>query len=480
VKWVLSAVVLLGVLTGFSPFATAAENAPDSGKKTLIMGTSADYPPYENVDAKNGGEIVGMDIDLARQIADKLGFELQISSMDFNGLIAALQTGRVDFVMSAMSATEERRKNVDFSDIYYIARNTIVSNQNHNYTTLEQLADKRIGVQLGSTQEAVVAELAGAQIKKLNKIPDLIQELKSGRLDAAIVEDAVALGYTSANPDLRFNMIPSGSSDEGYAIAFPKGSPLVSDFNRALAEMEQSGDKDAIVNKWFNTGTKDVSSSLNLDFSILKDYVPYMLRGIYVTLLFTLVSALFGFIWGTVLSMFKLSSIRPLKWFANVYTSIFRGTPLLLQLLLIYLAIPQLFNYQISPLLAAGLAFGLNSAAYLSETIRGGIIAVDRGQREAALALGLSEKTTMMSIVLPQAFKNILPALVNECVALVKESSLVSVIGVADILRRANVIQATEFRAFEPLLFAGLIYYVLVLILTSFAGLLERRLRRSD
>ncbi|WP_346768761.1 ABC transporter permease subunit [Paenibacillus sp. HB172176] len=101
------------------------------------------------------------------------------------------------------------------------------------------------------------------------------------------------------------------------------------------------------------------------------------------TLLFTLVSALFGFVWGTVLSLFKISGMRPLEWFATVYTSIFRGTPLLLQLFLIYHATPQLFRY-ISPLMAAGLAFGLNSAAYLSETIRGGIMAVDRGQREAA------------------------------------------------------------------------------------------------
>lgn len=219
---------------------------------------------------------------------------------------------------------------------------------------------------------------------------------------------------------------------------------------------------------------------LNLDFSILKGYMPYILKGVYVTLLFTFVSALFGFVWGTILSLFKISGIKPLEWFATAYTSIFRGTPLLLQLFLIYYATPQLFNYDISPLLAAGLAFGLNSAAYLSETIRGGIMAVDKGQREAAMALGVPYWTMMFKIILPQAIRTILPALVNECVALLKESSLVSVIGVQDIMRRAGVVQATEFRALEALLFAGAIYYVLVLILTSFAHLLERRLRRSD
>ncbi|BBH23470.1 arginine ABC transporter permease [Paenibacillus baekrokdamisoli] len=219
---------------------------------------------------------------------------------------------------------------------------------------------------------------------------------------------------------------------------------------------------------------------MNLDFSVLNGYIPYILKGITITLLFTLVSALFGFIWGTILSLFKISHIRPLRWFANVYTSIFRGTPLLLQLVLIYYATPQLFQYDISPLMAAGLAFGLNSAAYLSETIRGGIQSVDKGQREAAMSLGIPYKTMMVSIILPQAVKNILPALVNECISLLKESSLVSVIGVEDLMRRANVVGSDTFKYFEPLVFVGAVYYVLVLILTFVTQILERRMRRSD
>lgn len=450
-------------------------------KGTLIMGTSPDYPPYENVDAKNGGEIVGMDIDIARTICAQLGYKLEISSMDFGGLIAALQTGRVDFVMSAMSATDERKQSVDFSSLYYVARNTIVSSSKDRLETTDDLSGKRVGTQLGSTQDEFAKTLKYVEIKALNRIPDLIQELKAGRIDAAIVEDAVAVDMTSANPDLAMSFLPAGSSSDGYAIAFPKGSKLVGDFDQVLSEMKDSGQIDAITDKWFATDDADEGQPwLNLDFSILKGYVPYMLKGVYVTLLFTLVSALFGFVWGTVLSLFKISGMRPLEWFATVYTSIFRGTPLLLQLFLIYYATPQLFKYDISPLMAAGLAFGLNSAAYLSETIRGGIMAVDRGQREAALSLGLPYRTMMVSIILPQALRTILPSLVNECVALLKESSLVSVIGVQDIMRRANVVQATEFRALEALLFAGAIYYVLVLVLTSLAHLLERRLRRSD
>ncbi|MGM0883468.1 MAG: ABC transporter substrate-binding protein/permease [Bacillota bacterium] len=460
--------------------AASAADAPAEGqKKKLVMGTSADYPPYESVDAKNNGEIIGLDIDIAKYITSQLGYELEIANMDFNGLIAALQTGRVDFVMSAMSATDERRQNVDFSDIYYAARNTIVSKKSAPLESAESLAGKRVGAQLGSTQDLYAETIEGAELKKLNKIPDLIQELNSGRIDAAIVEDAVAVEMTNANPGLTMHFLPADSAENGYAIAFPKESALVNDFNGVLAEMAENGKLEEITQKWFSD-EKEQSNLLNIDFSVLQGYIPFLLKGVYVTLLFTLVSAIFGLVWGTILSLFKISGMKPLEWFATAYTSVFRGTPLLVQLTIIYYATPQLFNYEIPALMAAGLAFGLNSAAYLSETIRGGILAVDKGQREAAIALGVPYRKMMTRIIFPQALRNILPALVNECVALLKESSLVSVIGVTDLMRRADVVRSIEFRSLEVLLFIAAIYYVLVLILTSFARKLERRLRRSD
>lgn len=217
-----------------------------------------------------------------------------------------------------------------------------------------------------------------------------------------------------------------------------------------------------------------------LDFSKIADKSTYILGGIIDTLQFTLLSAVVGLLLGTVLALFKISNNRPLKWFSVFYTSIFRGTPLILQLTLIYFSVPQLFNYDISPLMAGVIAFGLNSAAYTSETIRGGILAVDRGQREAALSLGIPYRKMMLDIIFPQALKNIMPAMVNEGINLLKDSALVSTIGVTDVLRRANIVAAEKFIYFEPLLLAGIIYYVMVMSLTWAARGFERRLRRSD
>jgi polar amino acid transport system permease protein len=205
-----------------------------------------------------------------------------------------------------------------------------------------------------------------------------------------------------------------------------------------------------------------------------------MLEGIWVTLKFVIVALLFGFILGTILALFKISHIKPLNWFAIAYTSIFRGTPLILQLMIFYFAIPQLTGYDISPFLAAILAFGLNSAAYISEIIRAGIKAVDKGQTEAAMALGVPYKMMMKDIILPQAFKNILPALMNEVITLTKESALVSTISVLDLMRRAQVVGADIYRNFEPLLFVGLIYWIMVVGLSTIGKMLERRLNISD
>ena len=213
-----------------------------------------------------------------------------------------------------------------------------------------------------------------------------------------------------------------------------------------------------------------------LDFSALINYLPMLGKAVALTLEFTVLSTILGFILGILLSLVKISKVKALTMLADIYTSIFRGTPLLVQLMLIYYATPQLCNYQITALQAGVLTFGLNSAAYISESIRGGILSVDRGQWEAAMALGIPKVRLLFGIIFPQALKNTLPSLVNESIALLKDSSM----GVADTMRWASLIQAKTFRAFEAFIVAALVYYILVMALTSLGNYLERRVRVSD
>ena len=219
---------------------------------------------------------------------------------------------------------------------------------------------------------------------------------------------------------------------------------------------------------------------MNLDFSAVLPSFPYILKGVWVTLQIAFFAGIFGFVFGIILSLFKISHIKILNWFADLYTSIFRGTPLVLQLMIIYFGSPQVLGYQIEPIHAAILSFGLNSTAYISEIIRGGIQGVDKGQSEAAMALGVPYRPMMLNIVFPQALKNILPSLMNEFITLTKESAIVTTIGVMDIMRRAYQVGSDQFRFIEPLILAGVIYYVLVMLLTLLGKAVERRMRKGD
>ncbi|MDX2211912.1 MAG: transporter substrate-binding domain-containing protein [Oculatellaceae cyanobacterium bins.114] len=249
----LTVVIVAGC--GSQPTDTASQSPgaspAASPTETLIMATSADYPPYEFIDTSGGEEkIVGFDVDIATYITSQLGYGLEINNIDFNGLIPALQSGRASFVMAGMTPTAERKQNVDFSQIYYDAQNTIVAKAGSNLTSAESLAGKRVGVQLGSIQEGAAKEIQGANVVPLNRINEIIQEIKAGRIDAAIVEDTVAKGYIEANPDLEFNTIPN-TGESGSAIAFPKGSELVAKFDPVLTQMLDSGEIEKLVTKWF-------------------------------------------------------------------------------------------------------------------------------------------------------------------------------------------------------------------------------------
>lgn len=217
---------------------------------------------------------------------------------------------------------------------------------------------------------------------------------------------------------------------------------------------------------------------MTLHFDVIWPSLPFILEGVVVTLKFTFMSLLCGLPLGILLALAKISN-PILRWFGEIYTSVFRGTPLLMQLFIFYFATPQITGYTISTFEAGVLTFSLNSAAYSSEIIRAGIQAIERGQWDAAKVLGLSYRQTLLTIILPQAVRNILPALVNEIVDLLKESALISTLGEADLLRRSQIVASEKYLFFEPLLIAAVGYYVMVMMISLLAKALERKLRHA-
>lgn len=204
--------------------------------------------------------------------------------------------------------------------------------------------------------------------------------------------------------------------------------------------------------------------------------ISFIAQGTLVTLKYSIVSVLLGLIIGSLLAICKISKSKALRIFADFYTSIFRGTPLLIQLSIIYFGLPSLIGLKLSVFVAGVMAFSLNSGAYVSEIIRAGINGVDKGQFEAAKALGIPESLMMQDIILPQAIRNILPSLVNELINLIKESAIISMIGEMDLMRRAQVVSSETFTYFAPMLVAALCYYIMIIIISNLAKILEKRL----
>ncbi|MBY6035575.1 transporter substrate-binding domain-containing protein [Fictibacillus nanhaiensis] len=247
-------IIIIAILAGCGAVEEKASSlgAGDSDNQKLVMATSADYPPYEFVDTKKGGEIVGFDIDIANHIANNLGYELEIKDMDFNGLIPAIDSGKADFVIAGMTPNEERKKSVDFSDEYYAAQQLIVT-KDKTIKSVEDLEGKTLGVQLGSIQEKEADKLLkehNFDVVQRNKVTELVQEMKSNRIDAGIIEDAVAYEFLMKNKELSSFVLPN-TETAGSAIAFPKDSELTEEFNKELKKMKEDGTLDKLIEKWF-------------------------------------------------------------------------------------------------------------------------------------------------------------------------------------------------------------------------------------
>ncbi|PKG24862.1 transporter substrate-binding domain-containing protein [Niallia nealsonii] len=233
---------------------SSSSNSSENKDKQLVMGTSGDYPPFEYVDTANGEEIIGFDADLAKALGGKTGYEITVKDMDFNGLITSLQSGKVDFVMAGMEATPERKKNADFTEPYFRSDISMVVDKKSGIKTVEDIKGKVVGVQVGSIQAEKAKELqkiVDFQLETRDRVPDLVQEINSGRFDGVLMEDVVSKGYLEKNDNLTTISVPSNETG-GAAIAFQKDSELTSKFNDALKEMKENGEMDKLVAKWFN------------------------------------------------------------------------------------------------------------------------------------------------------------------------------------------------------------------------------------
>lgn len=214
---------------------------------------------------------------------------------------------------------------------------------------------------------------------------------------------------------------------------------------------------------------------MDINFDLMAESFPLLLAGAGITVEITAISVGLGLFIGCMVGIARLCTIKPLRYFANVYVDFIRGTPLLIQIFLVYFALPAITSQRVDPFFAAIAACSINSGAYIAEIFRAGIQSIDKGQMEAGRSLGMSWVQTMRYIIMPQAFKRIIPPLGNEFIAMLKDSSLVSVIGFEELTRRGQLIIARTYASFEIWMVVAIIYLVMTFAVARFVGMLERR-----
>ena len=394
----------------------------------LRIGMEAAYAPFNwtQEDDSNGAVKIdgtnqyanGYDVQIAKKVAEGLGKKPLIVKTSWNGLIPALTSGKIDMIIAGMSPTAERKKEVAFSNSYYTSEPVMLVRKDGNYanaTSLDDFKDAKVTSQQGVYLYSLISQLKGAkQETAMGDFAQMRQALESGVIDAYVSERPEALTAESANS--KFKMIQFkkgfevGEEDATIAIGMKKGDARLDQVNAALAKISSEDQvklMDDMIKK--QPASSDASDDEQTFFSqmmkILKDNGPQFLRGTGMTLLISMTGTIAGLIIGLLIGVFRTAPMSKNKalaalqtffgWFLNVYIEIFRGTPMIVQSMVIFYGSAQAFNISLDRTWAAIFIVSINTGAYMSEIVRGGILAVDTGQFEAATALGMTHGQTM-------------------------------------------------------------------------------------
>lgn len=478
--WLLLAMVFVAGLSGCKE---QEDKTPE-----LVMATDATFPPYEYF---RGEEIVGIDVEIVQELARRNGMRPRVENMKFESVIAAVQGGKVDLAAAGITVSPDREKQVNFTRAYARAKQVIIVPPGSPVTSAEQMKGLRIGVQHGTTGDQYVTKNIGEPERFANGAL-AVAALVAGKVDVVVMDGEPAERHVARNAGL--SILPQPLTAEEYAIAVSKSRPeLLEMLNRTLAEMEADGTLERIAAAHAGApaaasapAAEEQKSGMFASFYtnfIKDDRWKYLTNGLLVTVEISAAAAIIGIVLGALIGIIRSTAdqtgrFKVLDLLCRLYLTVMRGTPVVVQLLIIYFVI--FGSVEVNKVLVAIVAFGLNSAAYVAEIIRSGIMSVDKGQMEAGRSLGLGYGYTMRSVIMPQAFKNVLPALGNEFIVLLKETSICGYIALQDLTKGGDIILSQTYDAFLPLLAVALIYLLMVVVLSHLLKKLERRLQKNE
>lgn len=474
VMWlVMSFFLFFGVSIG--SFTTTAQAQEE---KTYQIATDITFAPFEFQDA--GGDFVGIDLDLLAAIAKDQNFSYKIKPLGFNAALQSLQSNQVDGMIAGMSITDARKQTFDFSKSYFEAGVAMaVKKGNTDVKSYEALRGKNVAAKIGTqgyTFADSIKDKYGFNLVPFEDSAQVYDDIKTGNSVAGFDDYPVlAYGIQQGNG---LQLAPTQQETKGsYGFAVNKGQnpELLKKFNDGLANIQKSGEYDQILEKYLGKSGNGVATEKLGRLELIQQSLPYLFKGLLNTMIYTIVSLFFAFILGLIFGFMKVSHNRVLRLIATIFVDIFRGIPLLVLALFIYVGIPGAFEFTMPLFVASVLALSLNAGAYVTEIVRGGIQSIDRGQMEAARSLGLPYRTAMIKIIIPQAVKLMIPSFINQLVITLKDTSIMSAIGLVELTQSGKIVIARTFQSFDIWLVVALMYLIVITILTKISNHIERK-----
>lgn len=508
-------VMMLTVVISPSSFVAQADATDDLEtvveRGVLRVGMEAGYAPYnyrQTTDSngavaianQNGEFANGYDVKIAKYIAEQMGVTLEVHALEWDSLINALNAGTIDAIIAGMSPTEERKEAIDFSDKYYESNLVIVVRKDGKFSDSDNIEDfvgANIAAQRGTFHVDALEQITTVtDTNQYDTFATMITALKANTIDGYIAEEPGAIADCTANSELMYvpirnneNGFTTAEGDTQLAVGLRKGSSLTAEINSILATV--SDDQRA---EWMDEAiAQQPVESVERGFFgnvayILGRYWTKILQGVGTTILVSIVGTVAGMVIGLLVGFIRTLPTARTKagriwqkvynFVFSAYVEIFRGTPMMVQAMVIYWGYALLNNgVTMNTFVAALLIVSVNTGAYITEIVRGGINALDKGQFEGSSAIGMTHWQTLRYVILPQTVKNILPAVSNEFVINIKDTSVLSVLaGFIDLYAVGNIIILGTYRTFEAYLIISVVYFLLTFCITRLLRLFERKL----
>ncbi len=462
--------------------------------------------PYLLPDPKDPRRIIGFEIDLMNALAKQLNRKSVFVQNQWDGLIPGLQRGNYDLAVNGIEITDDRKQQINFSIPYYTCGEQLsVRVEENSIHSLADLKGKVVGTLKFSLAQRILeqakGEMGGAmEIRTYENQSNAYGDLANGRLQAVLMDWPIAVYYSKPNPKLKYTGETIGQMQYGIGVR-KEDSALLKQVNDALLALIKSGELRQIYDKWgiWNDETDKLFAQLTApeqkgealsEFTQavtqkltwrdrLKRYISYLpallLQGAPMTLLISILGMALAIAFGLMLALVNLYAPQPFAWLARAYVELIRGTPLLIQLYLIFYGLPNI-GIRLSPIVAAVVGLGLNYAAYEAENYRAGIQAIPRGQMEAALSLGMTRGKSLRYVIVPQAMRLVIPPVTNDFIALFKDSSIVSVITMVELTKVYGQLAATYYDYIGAGILTAAIYFLMGLPFVRLARWAENRL----